>query len=547
MPFGFGLGGGGLRFPSVTEMKAAEDWLDKTSELRKAAESGKPISPFERKILRSLNRKLGSVFSPSTLMANMANYGALENPDGMTRHKLLREAADRSVIDALIISARLHQVKHVAKRVLVEGRQKGFNIVHKRHSDPSFKPDKSVKERCNEVEEFLMRPRSDVHPGGFRDFLVRAVEGELILDRKAMVVERDRRFRPLKFHLLPPDDIKPRPEVLMPIMAKLGVSDNAEGNEQVAAWVYRHSQVDVYDAAFIQEVDGQIVGAWREGEISVDVTLPSSQIDRWFYGRSPLDRSLALTTLLLHVFNYNEAQFTVNWPEAVLALKGDVDQETINTLCSQIYASVGQQGAQRLPVVNLGEDGTGAEIVKLRDSMRDMQYAEQARFCIALKAAAWRAHPSLLNMSVDNGGTAPLISNAEQETAMGMAQEEGLHTVLDNQSQWITRELVEPKYDDLEMLFSTRELPTEQQQIEIWSKKLSNGYTIDEFRASQGNVTLEEATKGKVSGDYVNSQFFFEQMQTMQPPEPPGGETAMPEAPSSAKKKPEQETDSTGW
>lgn len=531
MPFNLGMMGGGFRFPSRDEMAIAEQWLDKQSTLYKAAMDGKPITKGQKRVLN----KLGTVFSPSSLLGNMANHGALENPQGPTTHRILREAARKSVIDALLIAARLHQVKHVAQRVIIEGKQKGFNVVHFRHSDPDFTPDKNVQQRCNEMEEFLMRPRREVHPGGIRDLMIRAVEGELIMDRKVMIIERDRRFRPLNFHVIPPDNVKPRPEVLNPLMAKMNAWGPA-GEERAARMIYSATGIDVSDAAYIQEVDGQVVGAWRAEEISVDMTLPTSEIDHWYYGVSPLERSLAITTLLIHAFNYNEKLFTVNWPEAFLALKGDVTDVELQAFKNMIYAQVGEQGNQRLPVIALGEESNGAELLKLRDTLREMEYSQLIRLAVCLKAAAYRAHPSLLNMAPDSGSVAPLISNADQETQLAMSVEEGLHSILDNQAQWWTRELVQPAYEDLVVVFTLQDAPTQQQQIEIWSKKLEMGYTVDEFRASQGDTSLAKATEGRSRGDYVNSQFFFQQQQQLQMEQQAAeaaeaGQTAMPAEP----------------
>ena len=531
MPFLTTNGAGRFSFPSKEEIHAAGQWMDRSSDLYKSAMNGKPITSAERRALQMLQRKMGTVFSPSSLLGNMMDYGVTHHPYGMAAHRALRDTAEKSVIDALIISARLHQVAHVARRIIIEGKQKGWKVVHYRHIDPDFQPDPSVRDRCVAVEQFLENPRADVHPGGFRDLLMRAAESELILDRKCLIIERDRRFRPLRFHLLPPDDILPRMAVLNPIMAQLNVT-GSEGEERATQFVYQLWQVDVSEAAYIQVLDGQVTGAWRAEEISVDICLPTSRLDAWYYGNSPLQRSMGMSTMLIYAFNYNEKMFTAAWPEAFLNLKGAVSEEDLAAFKQQIYAEVGAQGNQRLPVIAMGDEENGAELLKLRDSLHEMEYTQLVRLCVALKCSAYRAHPSLLNMATDNGGASPIINNGTEEVQIALAQEEGLASLTSNIADWLTRALVQWIDPELRLVFSMQDQPTEVEQIQLWEKKTALGFTVDEFRASQGQPPLAEATMGLVSGTYVNSSFFFQQQQ--QQVMAMHAQTAMPDAPAAA-------------
>src|SRR5262249_7748858 len=232
-------------------------------------------------------------------------------------------------------------------------------------------------------EDMIFDPNPEVHPGGLPAVLVQAAQGEMILDRKVMVVMRDRLNRPLSFHLLPPDDIKPRYQVLLEHMESVnqmrmgGFRTNRQVTQQdyyqVVESIFDKYGVDVSNAAWVQEVDGVVLGAWSAEECSVDIKFPSDELNQFGYGKSPLERSLEATTLLLLSLNYNKGTFLRNYPEAFLIIEGDYDPVGLEAFKQKIYAEVGPQGNQRLPVLSTGDVGQKANLLKLRDTPREME------------------------------------------------------------------------------------------------------------------------------------------------------------------------------
>ena len=490
--------GSGLLVPSSTlaEIAAEVDTLDKADQRVQAMQS-----------------KIGSLFSwYYSVWANMVTWGAAEKPRGTPRFRLLRETSSRSLLDALLINARLHQVRHVAHRVVVQGREKGWKVVHKLYDDPNFKVDDATMKRCLQVEDLLEAPNPEIHPTGMKDFMLKAVQGELILDRKAMVLVAGQDRRPRSFHLLPPDGIRPRFEVLFKYMTQFpGITSPTQAVE----YIFNTQKVDISNAAYVQVLDdGRIYGAWDKDEISVDITNPSDEIDRWGFGVSCLERSLEATTILLRAIDYNKTVFESNYPEAFLVFSGKVSQEGLDAFKKMLYAQVGPGGNQRLPVFATGEVdniANKAQLLRLRDTFRDMSFPQLLRFFVALKAAAYRAHPSLLNMAPDSGGMRPLINSETQEEAIALAQEEGLHALLDNLADWLTRALVKPWYDDLKLIFTVQDAPKELEELQIWTMKTQVGMTVNEFRAAQGLKPLEEVSG--VDGNFIANPLFFQQKQ----------------------------------
>jgi hypothetical protein len=361
--------------------------------------------------------------------------------------------------------------------------------------------------------ELLESPNPEYHPGGIQDFLVKAVRGHLVLDRIAMVMVKDSSGRPRSFHLLPPDGIRPRYQALYSLLKE---APAYQSMQQVVELVWTRDKVAIDEnTAYVQLLDDQrVYGAWTKDEMSVCVANPSDEIDRAGFGISPLEASLEGTTLLLNAFNFNKQVFASNFPEAMGIFQGKVNQEGFAAFKQAIYSQAGPGSALRLPMFATGSDAGNAaqkfQLVKLRDSFRDMTFPQLIRMMCAIKCAAYRAHPILLNMAPDSGGQRPLINNETQEQAIGLAQEEGLHSLLDVIASWLTATLIRPWFPDLKMIFTVQDAPQDLDELNLWMVRTSIGYTIDEFRSAQGLVPLAEATNGAVEGNYVNSPMFFQ-------------------------------------
>ena len=461
-----------------------------------------------------VNRKIGALYSLMySLYTTSAQWGSAEKSYDTPTHRLLREIWAKSLLDRLIVASRMRQLRHVARRVTVQGREKGWYVTHMQSKDPNFKMTKDILDRCREVEFMLNTPNAEPHPTGFRDVLMKAVQGELIIDRKALVVvERNSRGKPLSWHLLPPDDIKPRFKVLLKFMLDYKWTTVS----QAVVNIKNKFGVDLTDKAYIQEIDGRVLGAWRSDEMYVDIVNPSDEINRQGFGISPLENSLDSTTLLIMGMQYNKNIFLSNYPEAFLILKGEFSPAGLQAFKNMIYSEVGPQGNLRLPVLPTGNSEYDAELLRLRDTMTDMQFVQLIRLAICLKCAAYGMHPATLNFSPDMGAstTGVMAQEETQEAQIALAQEEGFHSLLDTMSDWFNRSLIWPWYDDLHMRWNVEDQPTEVQRIDLWTKKLAMGSTVDEWRHDEGLSTLEEATGGKVSGEFINSPFFFQQVET---------------------------------
>lgn len=116
--------------------------------------------------------------------------GALRKPMDTPPYGLLRQVARESLIDAAIIARRIEDTKGLSRKVIVPGKQRGWRVVHRRFDDPNFDSNTpEISRRCNEMEQLVANPHKVYHKT-FRDFLTIAVQEELIIDRRAMVLKK---------------------------------------------------------------------------------------------------------------------------------------------------------------------------------------------------------------------------------------------------------------------------------------------------------------------------------------------------------------------
>jgi hypothetical protein len=430
---------------------------------------------------RDATTERGKFFSSYAWTQNNVGSG-YNKPANTMSFETLRGYKDKSLIDIIIIGARVLQMKHIAKRVTVPGKQIGFRVVHENHADPNFKPDKATINRCKEMEKIIDNVNTDIHPGGFRDFASIAVDQELTIDRKAMVVTKDRTGSPVRYHLVDGATIRPVLEIVFDYMKDKKIQSKVQAFEGI----WKAFGVDLTNAAYVQVVDGHIVSSWTKDEMSIDIANPSIEINKWAYGRgSMLEQSISGTQTWLAAWGYNDGLFTQDSPESLLFLYGDYDPVGLDSFKRQILDQTGSGDYQKIPVIPADKDFK-AELVKIRELPKDLQFAEFLRMIIQIKTASYRAHPSIVNMSIDKGsGGGISIGGSNEDEIVQNAHEEGFETLAENLCMWITRTIIKPRYDDLVMIMDL-DKEDETKRVELLNKELEGAMTFNEWRRSIG-------------------------------------------------------------
>ena len=449
-------------------------------------------------------------FSMYALAQNMIAYGAREKPQGTPTMTLLYEAARQSFIDAILIRARIDQQKRIWQPAN-EGKSKevGYRVVHKRHDDKNYKVTRGDLERCREMEETIGDPTPEaysyLYPHQVRphtrlkDFVAVETRAELIIDRKVMLRYKRRDGEGYAaFHWLPGETIKNVDEAVKGWARKNAKNLYPQYQQQsVQRELYsRASQASGFDlskCSHCQMIDGQITAAFTPEEISVHISNPSDQINRWGYGESRLEMSLDITTTLLMAFTYNREMFKTNYPEQILTVSGDFDKEGLLAFKQQILAEAGGVGQNwRLPVIPAGnKDDFEVKSVKLRESPKDMLFDQMIELAINLKAAAYGAHPSTLNLTTYAGTSGQnSLGGHNPSDEIEFSKERGLIPSLMDMCDWLTDAIIKPRYDDLKVILIGLNPEDEKTTVDVRSTKVSKWKTKNEARIEEGDAPL---------------------------------------------------------
>jgi len=441
-------------------------------------------------------------FSKFALAQNMVSYGAREKPAGTPMMPLLYEAAEKSFIDAILIRARVDQMKRIWQKANSgKAKEVGFRVVHDRHDDPDYKGSKNDDERCREMEKLIANPTpaeySELYPHqirphtGIKDFVSVCTKAELIIDRKVMLRYKRRDGQGYAaYHWLPGETIKPVDESL-----RAWAKKNEKDGKVTAASIEKMSYATGFDlarSAYVQLVDGMIVGAYTDEEISVHISNPSDRLNRFGYGTSKLELSLDVTTTLLMAWTYNKEMFKTNYPEAIMTIAGDFDAEGLQAFKQQMMSEAGGVGNNwRLPIIPAGEmDSFKLETHKLRDTPKDMLFDTLFRMLVMFKAAAYGAHPSTLNLEMDSGQGGGSLNSPDPASEIEFSKEQGLMPALGDLCDWQTDAIVKPRYDDLKIVIVGLNPEDEKQATEIRVQKVGKWKTKNEARMEEGDQPL---------------------------------------------------------
>lgn len=437
-------------------------------------------------------------FSRFALAQNMISYGAREKPQGTPIIPILYEASEKSFVDAILIRARCNQMKRIWQLANTgKAKEVGYRVVHERHDDKDYKVTKNDNERCREMQALLSDPTplkfTYLYPHQVRphtrlkDFVTVMTKAELIIDRKVMLRYKRRDGQGYAaFHWLPGETIKPVDEALR-AWAKKHESDGRVAKHSIEKMSYM-TGFDIGRSAYVQMVDGMIVGAYSDDEISLHISNPSDRLNRYGYGVSMLEMSLDVTAALLMAWTYNKEMFKTNYPEAILTVAGDFDKEGLMAFKQQILSEAGGIGSNwRLPVIPAGDvENFKVESHKLRDTPKDMLFDTMFRMLVMFKAASYGAHPSTLNLDMDSGSGGATLSSPDPASEIEFSKEQGIVPMITDMAEWITDSIVKPRYDDLKIIITGMNPEDEKQTIDLRTQRTSKWMTRNEARMEEG-------------------------------------------------------------
>lgn len=472
----------------------------------------------DRERLRLAKQFLQNAQSYGTYFTTMTQTGAENiNGQGLTRpftsvpFSTLRAIAALCQIDVLIIGALKAAARRFARICYVPEKQLGFRVVHKRYDDPHFQSDtEDIVRRCAEMERILENPTFPVH-ASFEDFLMNAINEQLVLDRRCLVLPRDRAGRVASFHLVDGATVRPRVEVLAQWMVELGQPDPEQAMYAMQAKVWNQPPIstltglpqylDLTNAAYVQVIEGRVTDAWTQEQMEVGIANPTVQIDHWGYGISPLEATLPLSLLFMKVFRFNSNLFDVNFPEAALILSGDYDEEGLEGFRRAAMEYEESEASLRLPVIS-GDENVRANLLQLRETPHDMLMGEMINLIIRLKCAAYRVDPSMVNVEQSSGaGGTTMNIGVSEDAAFQASRQDGFHSLMMSQADFLTRAVVAKRYDDLMVIVEGLDVENPEFQLKRDEFDLS-WMPFNDFLVKKGKKKLPKDLP-KELGDFV--------------------------------------------
>lgn len=205
----------------------------------------------------------------------------------------LRDKYRNSPIDKLIVMRRQMQIRRVANRCIVPGKQVGFRVVHERHADPQYVPSAETLERCQLMERLICNVARDVCRD-VKQFAAMVIKEELVIDRKVMLkFLDDKTGKPVGYAPIDGATILPRIAKLLPWMERHGIRDAAQAasmySDELRVQGIRAAngkEIDLTKAAWIQVVNEEIRGAWSKDEMDVDIVNRDIELDQIQIGRA---------------------------------------------------------------------------------------------------------------------------------------------------------------------------------------------------------------------------------------------------------------------
>lgn len=447
----------------------------------------------------------------------------LKKPIGTLSFGALR-ALGMIWIDRLIINARKAQMRRFAQICDAPGKQLGFRCVHRKYQNVDFNTDTpEIRARCKEMDDRLRSVTRPVHKN-FGDLLENMIEEELVIDRRVLILPQSRGGKIGSYHMTDGEYIRPRVEVLAAWMLANHEDDPDVATRKMQLELFRNptvgldgtrTVVDFANAAYVQIVSERIVDAWEEGHIYVGIAHPTIRMNQWGYGRSALEDSFGLSMLFMRAMRFNENLFDVNYPDAILAISGAIDEEGLGAFKSNIFDYNPAEASTRLPIINGGDiaEEFKAELIKLRDTPKDMLMTELIRFVCNLKCAAYGMHPSEINVTPDGQGGAVVNVDQSQGDEIAQATERGFHSLAYGQADMFTDALIIPDYDDLMYIIEGLDREGEQGQA-AKIESYSTHSTFNEIRAMRDQKPMPKGIPVD-PGDWLMNDVYVQIAQSL--------------------------------
>jgi len=444
-------------------------------------------------------------------------FGTRNNFRGSINFSTLRQLAERSPVLAAILSKRKFQISKYS-RVAQKSKKTdvGFRIVHKMESDPKFVVDEGFKNLCRDLEASFMKPwvlywneglvRKDIEPS-LAGFMSKIVDDHLVINRPCIELGLDSNKIPRAFGAIDGANVLPTFAAARWFSKKLDMKhDFVPNSNQYREALQKIS--DKYGVNLTEEMEyiyllgGRPYCGYQSDEIIVAPFFPVTDVRQTGYPKSLTEIALFIILAEIMAMSANAKYFeTGSMSEVLIAMRGNYEDQHIKQLQDIFQANMsGSQNMFKVPIVALPGGADDINVVNLKQNHRDMLFDVYIQKLTNLACAVFSMHPSEINEAPRAGDNSGALQQAGQTLQIGMAQEQGLQTLLQHIKTEVFDVILERIDPNLVLEWDYGD--NEQQQLDIMQKYASIT-TLNERRNMMG---LEPVSK-EAGGDVIDNSF----------------------------------------
>lgn len=429
-----------------------------------------------------------------------ANLGYKDKPFSLT-YTTLKRMAKTPIINA-IIKTRKNQVAGFAE-LQSDKYSTGFIIQKKRQKGDDTKMSKEEQKIANSIADFILNcgGQNSWTDDDFDTFIRKIVDDSLTYDQMTFECIRNRRGKLERFVATDAATFRLADSAFMadynnPYIKKNGIWVNENMRIQTQT-----EMKNGYYPTYVQIYQNALASEFYPWELCFGVRNPSTSIYSNGYGCSELEELINIVTSMLWGDEYNRRFFSQgSAPKGLLRVKGNMNETALQQFKQQWQAMInGVMQSWRTPVVEADVDW-----IDLQKSNRDMEYSAWNEYLIKQACAIYCIDPTEIgwDISRSNGNTG-LFEGSEAER-MQNSKDKGLYPLLKFIQRKINKYIVSQINPDYEFLFIGMEGMTIDAELDMDIKKLNSFMTINEIRAKNGLVELEE------NGDIIENSIYFQ-------------------------------------
>jgi phage portal protein BeeE len=390
----------------------------------------------------------------------------------------LRAMARTPLISA-IIKTRVEQVSEFTTPQ-ADKFAPGFVIRKKKTSyfvdNKKVESNNGLQGRIDDMVKFILNcgeGSNQWHGDTFDSFTRKLIPDSLSLDQATFEVVRNRKGIPI--------------EMIATDAATMRIADSYDDDEYKDR-AEKRNKINGYYPSYVQVMDGTVRNEYFPWELCFGVRNPSTNIYNNGYGISELEEMMQIVTWMLNADQYNGKFFSQgSAPKGIMRVSGNVNGARLREFRQSWQSTTaGVQNAHKIPIV----ESENFEWIDLQRANRDMEFSQWQEYLIKVACAIYKIDPREVFDLQHTSSSA--LSGADKEESIKYSRDKGLKPLLKSYEAWLNKYIVNPRDQDLELVFVGLDVDSEERELELDIKRASNFMGVNEVRAKHDLKPLDD-------------------------------------------------------